>query len=239
MKRMAMLVLLAGCGDNLGSDVEAPGFESSFDGDEVVYFGDVASADPPAPFMPLSGATICVAGESVCTTSDGEGTFVLPAPAGDAETELVATASGRLAVHTATRPSATGDRNVGPMILIGPGTVADAAEVYDLDAPLDGAGVVLILAQPYGDDAISFEIEGATTAYIGEDILPDPERTSLSRVGVALVFGVAPGEAVLRTTSGRCDAAVDGWPGDEPNTMRLPITAGDVTIVHPLCGSAD
>jgi hypothetical protein len=61
--------------------------------------------------------------------------------------------------------------------------------------------------------------------------------TSLGSLGVAVIFAVPEGEVVLRSTAGRCDVGLDGWPTDEPGTIRLPVVAGSITVVHPLCGA--
>ena len=235
MKRALLLLALAACGDNLGTDVADPEFASSFDGESVAYFGNVIAVAPPAPPEPIGDASVCFDGDEVCTTTDDDGGFLLTGPDDDLETVIEVTAPDVLASRIPTSPSATGDRSLSGIIMLSEDVIELRAGDFDVDPRLDERGVVLVLSTFYDDGDVELAIDDATTAYVNQSGIPDPSQTSLGPIGVAIFFDVPPGEVLLRSTVGRCDAADDGWRTDDPGTIRLPVVAGAITIVHPLC----
>jgi hypothetical protein len=154
-----VLLALAACGDNLGSDIDEPDFASSFDGASAVYFGELQRVAPPAPPEPLAGAMVCVEGEEECTTSDEDGVYLVSGPGGDIDSVVVATAPDLLPARVATRPSVTGDRNLGAVPMLTRDTIELRAGDFDVDPELDARGAVLVLAQVFAGGPYTFAID--------------------------------------------------------------------------------
>ncbi len=235
MRRALVLLALAACGDNLGSSALDPDFGSSFDDAATLYWGEVYAVAPPAPLEPIADASVCFEGDGACTTTDDDGAFQLADPDAAGETVVEVSAPDTLPARIAVRHSVAGDRFIGPILMLTEDVIDLRASDFDVDPRLDSRGVVLMLGGVYGEGTVTLSIDDATTAYVGQDGIPDPSQEALGPNGVAVFFAVPAGEILLRSTAGRCEATFDGWPTGEPGTIRLPVSAGAMTIVHPLC----
>jgi hypothetical protein len=232
VKAAAVLVLVAACGDNVDRSVH---LDSAFDDHHTRFFG-VINGLGPAPartIAPVDGASLCVG--DACAVSTSTGTFVLEGPGPEQEGTIVAGATGYLTTVLPVVGGAAGDRNLAQVLLVSPQLDDQAAGGFHIDPMLDTDGIVLLIPDRHDHGMIQVDIAGITTSYLDDMALPDPTRTTMSQGGGAVFYQVAPGEAVIRTTSGRCEPEATGWPGAAPGEIRVPVVAGQVTLVQPVC----
>lgn len=228
MIRAHLLLLLAACGDNLDL-----GLDSTFEGGEARFFGTTAAIGP-APDLertPLPNIEVCL--DRTCGFSSDAGTFVLQGPQAPHEAVFAAQGGGFIPIAIAVIAGPGGERNVGTVPLQFQDVLMTTAAAFGDDPQLATHGGVLVLAERYDDGVIELAIDGATPRYLNADTMPDPAATQLTER--AIFFGVEPGEVVLRSIVGQCEAVRDGWPGATLAEIRIPIFAGYLTLVRPQC----
>ena len=229
MKTLALVCLLGACGDNR----VVPGFDSSFDDDQLRVFGDVKLLETVTTQTLIPGAEVCL--DDVCQVTPAEATFVLTGPGAPHEATVTAHDADHLPTVIGVVGGTIGDRNLGSVFVLPQQVVTDSATAFGQDSAFDSRGMVLVLAQHFDTDPVAIEIDGITTSYLGDNGLPDPGRTTLSLGAGVVFFGVPPGEATIRSTTGTCNVNLDGWPGTSPGELRVPVLVGHVSIVHPYC----
>jgi len=228
-----LLGSLVACGDN-GVPV---GFDSIFETPGLRVFGSVqlfeAVGTPPTP---LTAIEVCL--EDTCGPTNAEdASFVLDDPSAPLEAVFVADDGDpdHLPTVVGTSVGTLGERNLSTVLVFSRALVAATATAYghEIDPTL---GTVLMLAVRF-DEATTIEValDGSVPDYLGDDQLPDPGRSSLGRAGSVIFYNVAPGEATIRTTAGRCNVDEDGWPAAKQGELRVPVRADHVTLVHPYC----
>jgi hypothetical protein len=229
VKRALLLGALVACGDN--RSVPAFTLDAGFDDlGHTRYFGQVSGLGPPPKYMmtPQAGALVCIAGN--CDNTRDDSSFVLVGPNDD--TLLDITTAGYVPYHEPVHGGIAGDRNLASILLLEPSTLDQLAAAFGETVT---AGTVLVEAGRYDAGTVTLAIDGYAVHYLDANQAPAPTLTALSSGGGAIVLGVAPGEIRLHVTAGHCVPDLSGWPGAQPDEIRLDAVAGTVTVVRPLC----
>jgi hypothetical protein len=231
--RWLALCALVGCGDN----TVLPGYDSSFDTDAVRFFGSVQEvtpdARPPAPMLtPRPGVSVCL--DDQCVVTDEDAAFVIAGPAAPAEVTIVVNTGDTVPTVVPTFSGPTLDRNVSTVAVASTAFVDEQAVIFGEPTGLDTGGIVRVFVDRHDDVELQLELDGRPARYFTDDRMPDPARTSLNQRGDAIFFSVPVGEATLRAINGTCTADLDGWQRGT-NEVRVPVIAGHVTRVRPIC----
>jgi hypothetical protein len=229
MRSLAVLCLLGACGDNVAPVT----YDSAFESDQLRAFGEVRLFTGPNMSEAVSGADACF--DDTCTTSAADGSFVVTGEGGAHEAVFTARHSPNITTITGLIAGPIGDRNLSAVPLLADELLAGSAEIFGRELALADHGLILVIAVRYDAGTIELAVDGSAAGYFDDALQPDPTRTSMSRSGGVLFFGVAPGEAVLRSVKGECAVSLDGWPGAERGQIRLPVQAGAITFVRPFC----
>ena len=182
---------------------------------------------PPHEQMPLEGVTVCQLDADNCevTNARGEATLILPV---DQETGFTKEKEGYGSWLIATVISAPGE-SVGTLMPTAQ-HLADMHNGVGSPYPMRGTGTVGVWA---GEGA-TFELVAATglSWYVDEEWNWNSDLAATTSIGQGGFTEVTPGEVQVKAggTADRCIPVLsDGWPGDDINTIRLPVREGYVT----------
>ena len=199
------------------------------------------SAETGRYSQPLEGAQACEGDtDDNCVFSDAEGNAILWLPVDQEIFYTVRKEGYDPSLFVAVIPeSGRADTANMPTDKI----MADVYQRAMSPYPRLGTGEIAIETLPNLEGA-TFELSGATgTPYYqegrGDDITYRLDLDATTSRGAGGFLEVPPGSTVTVVFGGTaqsCAPGRSGWPGDIPNSVRVPVRAGYTTLVSVNCG---
>ena len=182
---------------------------------------------PPHDEVPLEGVKVCQLDTPNCVVTDAKGQATLMLPIG-VETGFTKDKEGYGSWLIATVLSADGESR--GTLMPSAQHLADMHNGVMSPYPMRGTGTVSVGAR----QGATFELVAATGNpwYFSEEYEWSSDLPATTSLGIGGFTEVTPGEVEVKAggTANRCIPFLsDGWPGDEPNSIRLPVREGYVT----------
>jgi hypothetical protein len=192
--------------------------------------------EPGVPAVPLEGATICETGTANCVITDAQGRATLLLPP-DEEISYTVEKDGyeRTLFVDVTDGAFLSEqtRTLWPDEL-----VAEWYEALRSQYPPTDLGTVFVTVNRPPFPGATFDLLDATgkAFYEEEFFRPRLDLEATTEASTGGFVEVPPGEreVALGGTAQGC-TVVEGWPGSQPNRIRLPVVAGVLTAVVVAC----
>jgi len=182
--------------------------------------------------LPLEGVELCELGTTNCVVTDANGEATLELPV-DQETGVTRTKEGYASYLLADVIPADGEQYVYPMAT--DHRIAAEHERLMAPYPMRGTGTILVGLRPDLAGA-TFELIGATSTafYVDDDpegeVLWSQDLTATTLWSSGGFVEVTPGDYQVKLggTAQRC-TPYRAWPGDDENSIRIPVQEGYIT----------